>query len=198
MANIQKNITGFFIYVIGFTGSGRLSTAVELSHMINALVVSRSFPHNMEIYALYDNLFEHGKVPKEVQDRIYDITQIMLQVIESYPAESKNYIFFDELIKDDEHDIRMYNSVVSLSEKMNTKVLPVVLRCNLPTLQKRIELKSRSENKRVIGANSIIERFQSKDLFVPPNAIEIENSSMNIREVAEEIVAQVYQLSDVT
>lgn len=198
MVSIQKQITGLFIYIIGFSGSGKLSTAIELSHMVDALIVSSSFPYNAQIHTVYGDVFEQEKIPKGVQDKIYDITQTMLQVIESYPTKSKNYIFFDELVEGSDHDIRMYNSVVSLSTKMNTRVLPIVLRCNLSTLQKRIELKNKRGNKKIISASNSVERFKSRDLLVPTNAIEIENSNISAREVAEEIMSQAYQFSNTT
>lgn len=198
MVSIQKQITGLFIYIIGFSGSGKLSTAIELSHMVDALIVSSSFPYNAQIHTVYGDVFEQEKIPKGVQDTIYDITQTMLQVIESYPTKSKNYIFFDELVEGSDHDIRMYNSVVSLSTKMNTRVLPIVLRCNLSTLQKRIELKNKRGNKKIISASNSVERFKSRDLLVPTNAIEIENSNISAREVAEEIMSQAYQFSNTT
>ncbi|MDN5247730.1 MAG: hypothetical protein QWI36_01140 [Wolbachia endosymbiont of Tyrophagus putrescentiae] len=193
--DVKKQITGFFIYFIGFAGSGKLSTAVELSHVINALIVSSTFPHNSQIHDLYDSaIFKYDQTPKEVRDRMYNITQIILKVIESDPIHSRNYIFFDELIKDNEYDTKTYNSVVNLSIKMNTKLLPVVLRCDLPTLQKRIELKSQRDNKRVVDASNIVEISRNKELFVPPNAIEIENSNLSIKEVTQKIIDKIYQL----
>ncbi|MDU8921660.1 MULTISPECIES: hypothetical protein [unclassified Wolbachia] len=35
--NTKKQPAGFFIYLSGLSGSGKLSTAIELSNMINAL-----------------------------------------------------------------------------------------------------------------------------------------------------------------
>ncbi|APR99195.1 hypothetical protein [Wolbachia endosymbiont of Folsomia candida] len=193
--NAKKQITGFFVYIIGFSGSGKLSTAVELSNMINALIVNINLSNNPHACSIYDNTFERSQVQKEIQDRIYDIAQVMLKVIEAYPISSKNYIFIDELIKNNDHDIRMYNSIIKLSEKMNTEVLPIVLKCNLPTLQKRIELKMQRENRRLTSASNTAEKFKRKDLFIPPNAIEIENSNISIKEVAEEIVNQMQKFS---
>lgn len=122
----------------------------------------------------------------------------MLQVIESCLTKLKNYIFFDELVEGSDHDTRIYNTVVSLSKKINTRVLPIVLKCNLSTLQKRIELKNKRGNKKIISASNSVERFKSRDLLVPTNAIEIKNSNISAREVAEEIISQPYQFSNTT
>ncbi len=195
--NTKRQITGFFVYIIGFSGSGKLSTAIELSNMIDALIVNSNFSNNTQVCSIYDNVFEHNHIPKEVQDRIYNIAQIMLQAIEAYLIHSKNYIFIDELMKNNDHNTKMYNSVAELSKRMNTQILPIVLRCDLLTLQKRIKLKRQRENKKATNISSIIENFRTYDSFIPPNAIEIENSNMNIKEVAEKITSQMHKLSQI-
>ncbi|QOD38852.1 DEAD/DEAH box helicase family protein [Candidatus Wolbachia massiliensis] len=199
MINIdtKKQITGFFVYIIGFSGSGKLSTAIELSNMIDALIVNSNFSNNIQVRSIYDNVFEYDQIPEEVQDRIYNVAQIMLQAIEAYPIHSKNYIFIDELMKNNDHNIKMYNSVVELSKRMDTKILPIVLKCNLPTLQKRIKLKRQRENKKVVNVSNIVEKFRTCNLFIPPSAIEIDNSNMSIKGVAEEITSQMCRLSQI-
>ncbi len=179
--NTKKQPAGFFISLSGIPGSGKLSTAIELSNIINALIVNSKFYNNVQACSIYDGVFERDQIPKEVQDRIYGIMQIMLQVIENYPIHSKNYIFIDELMENNDQNMRMYDSIVRLSKKMNTEILPVVLRCDLPTLQKRIALKRQRKNRKVINLNSIVEKFRTDDLFIPPSAIEIENSDMSIK-----------------
>lgn len=195
--NTKKQRTGVFVYITSFSGSGKLSAAIELSNMIDALIVNSNFSNNTQIRSIYDNIFEYDQIPEEVQDRIYNIAQIMLQAIKAYPIHSKNYIFIDELMKSNDHNIRMYNSVVELSKRMNTRILPIVLKCDSPTLQKCVKLRRQRENKKVTNISSIIEKFRTRNLFVPPNAIEIENSNMSIKEVAEEITNQMYRLSQI-
>ncbi|WCR58038.1 MAG: hypothetical protein PG980_000510 [Wolbachia endosymbiont of Ctenocephalides felis wCfeJ] len=195
--NTKKQITGVFVYIIGFLGSGKLSTAIELSNMIDALIVNSNLFNNAQVRSVYDNIFEYDQIPKEVQDRMYNIAQIMLQAIEAYPVHSKNYIFIDELMQNSDYNVRMYNSVAELSRRMNTKILPVMLRCDLHTLQKRIKLKRQRENRRATNISGIIEKFRTRNLFIPPNAMEIENSNMSVKEVAEEIKRQIYRLSQI-
>ncbi|QKX02642.1 AAA family ATPase [Wolbachia endosymbiont of Dirofilaria (Dirofilaria) immitis] len=197
--NTKKQITGVFIYITGLLGSGRLSTAIELSNTIDALIVNNNLSNSTQVHSIYNNIFEYDQVPEKVQDKIYNIVQIMLQVIEAYPIHSKNYIFIDELMENSEYNTRIYNSVVELSKKINTRILPVVLKCDLHTLQKRIRSKRQRENKKVININisNIIKKFRTHNLFIPPNAIEIENSNMSIKEVTKEITCQVYKLSQI-
>ncbi|MGX9892378.1 AAA family ATPase [Wolbachia endosymbiont of Dactylopius coccus] len=175
--DIKKQLTKFFIYITGLPGSGKLSTAIVLSSMINAVIVSG---------------LEYNQTSKEARDRIYNTTHVMFQAIEAYPIDSKNYIFVDELIKNNDYNIRIYNSVVELSKKMSTKILPIVLRCNPLILQERTISKKQRKNRKVTNINSI--KFREEDLFVPQNAIEVENSNMSIKEVAEEIVSHMYKL----
>ena len=180
---MMKKITKLFIYMIGFSGSGKLSTAVELSHMINASIVSSSFPY---INKLYNNIFEHTK---EIE---HNTMQIMLKIIEIYPKKSQNYIFFSELTKD---DMRMYYELVNLSIKMKTRILPVVLKCSTSILYNRLESKKRNGYRQFSSYKNFTERLKNKDLFIPPNSLEIENSSMSIQEVAKEIINQAINLT---
>ncbi len=183
----MKKIEGFFIYIIGFTGSGKLSVVMELSSMVDAVIVSSSLPYNVQIHTFWDSALECNSVPKEIQEKTYNIIKITSEIIESYPTRSKNYIFFNELIKNNEYDIKAYNAVLDLSKKMNTKMLPVILRCNLSTLQKRIELKRQRGYKKKVSS-IIAEKFKNQELFVPENAIEIESSNISIKEVANKII----------
>lgn len=175
--DIKKQLTKFFIYITGLPGSGKLSTAIVLSSMINAVIVSG---------------LEYNQTSKEARDRMYNTANVMLQAIEAYPIDSKNYIFVDELMKNNDYNIRIYNSIIELSKKMSTKILPIVLRCNPLVLQERTISKKQRKNRKVTNINSI--KFREEDLFVPQNAIEVENSNMSIKEVAEEIVSQMYKL----
>uniref|UniRef100_A0A3B0JFR6 Uncharacterized protein n=1 Tax=Wolbachia endosymbiont of Aleurodicus floccissimus TaxID=2152762 RepID=A0A3B0JFR6_9RICK len=174
--DIKEQLTKFFIYITGLPGSGKLSTAIVLSSMINAVIVSG---------------LEYNQASKEARDRIYNTANVMLQAIEAYPIDSKNYIFVDELMKNNDYNIRIYNSIIELSKKMSTKILPIVLRCNPLVLQERTISKKQRKNRKVTNINSI--KFRAEDLFVPQNAIEVENSNMSIKEVAEEIVSQMYK-----
>ncbi|OCA06037.1 AAA family ATPase [Wolbachia endosymbiont of Trichogramma pretiosum] len=178
--DIEKQLTKFFIHITGLPGSGKLSTAIVLSSMINAVIVSG---------------IEYNQTSKEARDRIYNTTHVMFQAIEAYPIDSKNYVFVDELIKNNDYNIRIYNSVVELSKKMSTKILPIVLRCNPLILKERTISKKQRKNRKVTNINSI--KFREEDLFVPQNAIEVENSNMSIKEVAEEIVSQMYKLGQI-
>ncbi len=51
--NTKKQITGFFVYIIGFSGSGKLSTAIELSNMIDALIVNSNFSNNIRLLSKF-------------------------------------------------------------------------------------------------------------------------------------------------
>lgn len=69
--NTKKQPSGFFIYLSGRSGSGKLSTAIELSNMIDALIVNSKFYNNVQVCSIYNGVFERDQIPKKVQDRIY-------------------------------------------------------------------------------------------------------------------------------
>ncbi len=101
-------------------------------------------------------------------------------------------------MEDSKYNTKIHNSVIELNKRMNTRILPIVLKCELYILQKGIKLKRQRKNRKATNISSVIKKFRTHNLFIPsPNVIEIENSNMSIREVVEKITYQVHRLSQI-
>ncbi|WP_333023391.1 AAA family ATPase [Wolbachia endosymbiont of Pentidionis agamae] len=188
MSTISVKESGFFIYLIGFPGSGKLSTAVELSKRVGAVILSSAIFNNI-IFSITE--FSNSEVPDEVWSRILEVRKVMLDVIAKYPTQSKNYIFTNELLNGDIYDTQVYNSVVELSKKINTYILPVVLHCKNDELIRRIQSKERYLNRKITDPVFALKRIKEKKLFVPDGAFEIDNSELTIKEVADLILNKI-------
>ncbi|MCA4773831.1 hypothetical protein [Wolbachia endosymbiont of Mansonella perstans] len=112
----------------------------------------------------------------------------MLAVLGEHHIKSKHYIFTNELIDGDSYDKRIYSSMVNLGEKMGVEILPVVLHCDNEELIKRIESKKRYQEGKITDLDFAIKRTREKRLFVPEGSLEIDNSNLSAKEVAERIV----------
>ncbi|MGL9726325.1 MAG: hypothetical protein ACR5KV_07065 [Wolbachia sp.] len=111
----------------------------------------------------------------------------MLAILEKHYIKSKHYIFTNKLIDGDSYDRRVYNSMVNLSKEKNVKILPVVLHCNDKELIKPVESKSRYQEGKITNSDFTIKRIEGKKLFIPGGSLEIDNSNLNAKEVAEKI-----------
>nr|CAH7719769.1 unnamed protein product [Callosobruchus chinensis] len=138
------------------------------------------------------------------------ITSLGGIVIENYPNHSKSYIFVDDLMEHNDQNMRMYDSIVRLSKKMNTEILPVILRCDLPILQKRIALKRQRKNKKVTN-DAITQLFfinkerkkpfgeflknkYVQEVFANLNTIEVINN-LKYMEILPEYVCKLYGIN---
>ncbi|WP_339045500.1 AAA family ATPase [Candidatus Mesenet endosymbiont of Agriotes lineatus] len=180
-----------FIYIIGFPGSGKLSTSMELSKALDALIMDNSMFNNIAFNLIDNELFTRREVPQELWDKIFEIRAVTLKIIEQYPTPSGNYIFTNELLEGDEYDMRVYNSIMSLSEKLKAKMLPIILNCSEDALKKRISSKERHKNKKITDVDFAISRIRGKKLFVPKDALEIDNSNLKPKEAAKIIMAHI-------
>ncbi|WP_339048308.1 AAA family ATPase [Candidatus Mesenet endosymbiont of Phosphuga atrata] len=187
----MQRVSKLFIYVIGFPGSGKLSISTELSKTLDALIMDNSMFNNIAFNLIDNELFTRREVPQKLWDKIFEIRAVTLKIIEQYPTPSGNYIFTNELLEGDEYDMRVYNSIVSLSEKLKTKMLPIILNCSEDVLKERISSKERHKNKKITDVDFATSRIRGKKLFVPKGALEIDNSNLKPKEAAKIIMAHI-------
>ncbi len=83
----------------------------------------------------------------------------MLQAIEAYPIYSKNYIFSNKLTEDGKYNTKIHNSVIELNKRMNTRILPIVLKYELYILQKHMRLKRQRKNRKATNVSSVIKKI---------------------------------------
>ncbi len=175
------------IYLIGFPGSSKFTTAKELCKIIDAVIVSNNLFNNIifDIVKLQD-----AEVPDELWEKIFAVRENILAILEKHYIKSKHYIFTNELIEGDHYDQRIYNSVVNLSKKMDMEILPVVLHCNDEELARRIHSKERCRKNKIIDSDFVMKRIEGKRLFIPEGTLEIDNSNLSAKEVAKKIVEE--------
>ncbi len=175
------------IYLIGFPGSGKLATAKELCKIIDGVIVSNNLFNNIifDIVKLQD-----AEVPDDLWEKIFAVRENMLAILEKHYIKSKHYIFTNELIEGDSYDQRLYNSVVNLSKKMDMEILPVVLHCNNKELVKRVQSEERYQENKITDSDFAMKKIEGKRLFIPEGTLEIGNSNLSAKEVAEKIVEE--------
>ncbi|WCR57663.1 DEAD/DEAH box helicase family protein [Wolbachia endosymbiont of Ctenocephalides felis wCfeJ] len=173
------------IYLIGFLGSGKLTTAKELCKIIDAVIVSNNLFNNSILRVVK---LPNAKVPDDLWEKIFVVRENMLAILEKHHIRSQHYIFTNELIDGDPYDQRLYSSIVNLGKKMGVKIFPVVLHCNSEELAKRVCSEERHKENKITDSDFAIQKIKGKRLFVPEGSLEIDNSSLSAKEVAERIV----------
>lgn len=175
------------IYLIGFPGSGKFTTAKELCKIIDAVIVSNNL-FNSIIFDIVK--LRNAEVTGDLWEKIFAVRENMLAMLEKYYIKSKHYIFTNELIDGDHYDQRIYNSVVNLSKKMDMEILPVVLHCNNKELVKRVQSEERYQENKITDSDFAMKKIEGKRLFIPEGTLEIGNSNLSAKEVAKKIVEE--------
>lgn len=172
------------IYLIGFPGSGKFTTAKELCKIIDGVIVSNNLFNNI----IFDIVkLQNAEVPDDLWEKIFAVRENMLAILEKHYIKSKHYIFTNELIEGDSYDQRLYNSVVNLSKKMDMEILPVVLHCNNKELVKRVQSEERYQENKITDSDFAMKKIEGKRLFIPEGTLEIGNSNLSAKEVVEEM-----------
>ncbi len=175
------------IYLIGFPGSGKFTTAKELCKIIDGVIVSNNL-FNSIIFDIVK--LQNAEVPDDLWEKIFAVRENMLAILEKHYIKSKHYIFTNELIEGDPHDQRLYNSVVNLSKKMDMKILHVVLHCNNEELVRRVQSEERYQENKITDSDFAMKKIKGKRLFIPEGTLEIGNSNLSAKEVAKKIVEE--------
>ncbi|QOD38363.1 hypothetical protein [Candidatus Wolbachia massiliensis] len=173
------------IYLVGFPGSGKLTTAKELCKIIDAVIVNNNLFNNI-IFKVVK--LRNGEVTDDLWEKIFAVRENMLSILEKHYIKSKHYIFTNELIDGDPYDQRLYGSVVNVSKKMGMKVLPAILHCNSEELVKRVQLEERGQENKITDSDFAMKKIKGKRLFVPEGSLEIDNSYLSAKKVAKKIV----------
>lgn len=175
------------IYLIGFPGSGKFTTAKELCKIIDGVIVSNNLFNNI----IFDIVkLQNAEVPDDLWEKIFAVRENMLAILEKHYIKSKHYIFTNELIEGDSYDQRLYNSVVNLSKKMDMEILPVVLHCNNKELVKRVQSEERYQENKITDSDFAMKKIEGKRLFIPEGTLEIGNSNLSAKEVAKKLVEE--------
>ncbi|WP_395463202.1 AAA family ATPase [Wolbachia endosymbiont of Cantharis cryptica] len=174
--------------MIGFPGSGKLTTAKELCKVIDAVIVSNNLFNNIifDIVKLQDT-----EVPDDLWEKVFAVRENVLAILEEHHIKSKHYVFTNELIDGDPYDQKLHKSVVNLSKKMGVEILPVVLHCNNEELAKRVQSEERHQENKITDSDFAMKKIKGKRLFVPKGSLEINNSNLSAEEVARKIVEKI-------
>src|SRR5260221_705044 len=98
-----------FVYLIGFAGVGKLTTARGLAGLMNARVVDNHWINN-PIFGLIDR--DRGApLPASVWEQTRKVRTAVLETIATLGAPHANFILTNSLAEEDPEDRKIYDAV---------------------------------------------------------------------------------------
>lgn len=176
------------VLITGFPGSGKLTTAMELSKKAE-FKLAASYIVNKPIL----NLVHHDGVtlpPEAVWEKIEKIWDIVYETIMEISPKEFNFVFTRPLINSYDYSKKFYDRVYDLATIRNSQFLPVRLECKSKELQKRIQSEERHTLGKIIAPERAIFLSNNHEVFRSghPNELTINNTTLEPSQVVDLIL----------
>jgi hypothetical protein len=135
-----KNV---MVYLVGFSGTGKLTVARELALPLEARVVDNHWINN-PIFGLIDN-DRVTSFPTGVWDQVAKVRQAVLDTVATLSAPRANFILTHAGCDDDADDWEIYNAIVRTAERRRAVFIPVRLLCEEAELVRRVVSPERAQ-----------------------------------------------------
>jgi hypothetical protein len=188
----MKNV---LVYLIGFAGVGKLTTARKLTELMDARVVDNHWINN-PIFGLIDR--DHGvRLPPSIWEQTRKVRHAVLETIATLSSPNANFILTNSLADDDAEDRRIYEAVRMTAERRKALFVPVRLLCDEEQLMKRVVSPERAAHMKrmnpVAAADEL--RMQTPLLTHHANELTLETSTITPDASARLIHEHVSKLS---
>ena len=181
------------VLLLGFPGTGKLTTARALAPLIGAKVVYSHWINN-PIFGLIE---PDGKTPLPVTvwDRTNEVQRAVMETIATLAKPMASFIFTYYGVEDEPYDAKSYELMRDTARRRGALFVPVRLLCSEVELRKRIISPERKENLKTINPGEIT-KYQRQTLFNPnhPNQLTLDVSALAPSESARAIAAHIREL----
>jgi predicted kinase len=132
----EMAVANVLVYLIGFAGVGRLTTAQKLAYLLDARIVDNHWINN-PIFRLFDN-DRVTPLPASVWEQTRKVRAAVLETIATLGAPHANFILTNSLADEDHEDRNIYEAVRVTAERRGALFVPVRLLCDEEQLVKRV------------------------------------------------------------
>lgn len=152
----QRNVV---VYLVGFAGTGKLTTALALAKRLDARVVDNHWINN-PIFGLLDT---DGltPLPTGVWDQVAKIRDAVLETIATLSAPDASFIFTHVGLDGDPDDQAIYRAMAATAERRGALFVPVRLLCEEAEHVRRIARPERAAKLKCIDPQAAITAHRS-------------------------------------
>ena len=186
MTPVEDGPETCIVFLLGYPGVGKRTVGSHLTELLDGVLVDNALIH-LPLLTLFkwDGKFP---IPMEIWDRVRPIREAVLGTIEDLAPKSNSYVFTN-MLKDDEDDVRQYDSIRSLAKRRGSLFLSVMLECEVEEQVRRIDSPDRVARLKGSDPEGYRRHRHETILFQPPpeETVHIDTTKIGPRENAATI-----------
>ncbi len=185
-------MTGIFLLLIGFPGTGKLTIAKHLAPLLPAKIIDNHWVNNPVLGVL--DLDLKAPLPPEIWEQTGRVRQAVLDTIVTFTPPSASFIFTHFAIEGDQRSQRTYGQIADAANRRGSVLVPVRLHCEAEELARRVAVPERAERLKSVNAEASRERSRTLQVFDPEhaNGLDLDVTSLSAEDSAEAIRRHVF------
>jgi deoxyadenosine/deoxycytidine kinase len=176
------------IYLIGFPGTGKYTTAKAIAELENFIVVDNQYINNPVLNLI--PLDGKTKIPERAWENCSKIREIIFDTMICLSPASYNFVLTNVLFESNEDYGKIYRQVEKMAQGRNSLFVPVRLLCSQEEIKRRIVSEDRQLRLKENDPNLVSYYFEREVILKPdhPNLLELDNSNLQPHETAKKII----------
>ena len=166
------------IYLIGFAGTGKLTTAKAICEQLDAHLVDNHYINNTILNLIHTD--GSKQISKAAYQKTDIVRQAVLETIAELSCAEDNFVFTNMLLDEDPNDHRIYEQVKAAAKERAANFVPVRLYCALEENKKRIIQPERAGLCKEADTK-FAEQHHSNDTIIQishPNLLDLDNTAL--------------------
>jgi hypothetical protein len=177
----------YFIHLLGFAGSGKLTIARELALRLPAILVDNHFVNNVVLGLIEPD----GVTPLApgVWVNIRKVRAVVLETIEHYAKPGRRFVFTNEILEGESRAEQVCANIAKVAEARGAAYLPVRLLISTEELARRVVSPERASKLKEVDAEAAMRKAKTRLVYTPSNhtCLDIDVTDLSPVNAAERI-----------
>jgi hypothetical protein len=184
-----ETVENTVLYLIGHSGSGKRTIALEIGKLIPAAVVDNHYMLN-PIFALLERDAE-GNYPPGTWDRTREIRAAVHRTIRELSPKRKNFVFTNNLWERCAESREHFEEVLTTAETRRAFFFPVRVLVTAEELSRRVASPGRDALRKLTNVARVVAEHKNHEVYRPAcDFFELDASSIAAPEAARIIVQE--------
>jgi len=187
-----KTYENIIVFLMGFSGSGKLTIAEELiKHQHFKLADADTLHGPILRLANVDNY-----VPDEVWERVTPVRDAVLDTITNLSPSHFSFVFTYEMFNDYEYSIFLFNKIKNVVSIRESLFVPVRLICDEAELLSRVQNPERKKYYKTTDPERSKKQLENQSVFTSglETEITINNTKLSAKQVVDKILQHIDQI----